>query len=145
MRQEGVKFKGNVNSRQYHLPSILDGMVIHANKGGQEKMAFSKKIEAKQVVHFPHLPHAQVVVAGGDLLGDDPVPEDALPLGHDDHVHGDVLREADGGAEVAGQGHQQVQDGHHVLGVDGLDRPVAVTCVEGWLTWPIQRFLRAHQ
>ena len=52
----------------------------------------------------PLLLEAEVVVGGRELLGDDAVLQDAVPLRHDHHVDGDVLREADGGAEVADEG-----------------------------------------
>ena len=53
-----------------------------------------------------------------ELLGDDAMCEDPLPLGHNDHVHHHVLREPDWGPEVPGQRHQQVEDADNVLGVD---------------------------
>ena len=49
-------------------------------------------------------PHTDIVVVGGELLRDDPMGKDALPLGHDDHVHNNILREADGSPEVPGEG-----------------------------------------
>ena len=77
----------------------------------------------QRVEGVPLAAHAHVVVAAGQLLGDDAVGEDALALGDDHHVHHHVLGEADGGAEVPGEGDQEVEDGHDVLGVDGLDAP----------------------
>lgn len=41
---------------------------------------------------------------------------------HHHHLDGDVLGQPDGSLEVHGQSHQQVNDGHQVLGVDGCDR-----------------------
>ena len=77
----------------------------------------------QRVEGVPLAAHAHVIVAAGQLLGDDAVGEDALALGDDHHVHHHVLGEADGGAEVPGEGDQEVEDGHDVLGVDGLDTP----------------------
>ena len=75
-------------------------------------------------------PHTHVVVEPGELLRDDPVGEDALPLGDDHHVHHHVLREPDGGPEVPGKGHQQMEDGDDVLGMNRLDTPPRLVPLE---------------
>lgn len=49
-------------------------------------------------------PHTDIVVVGGELLRDDPMGKDTLPLGHNDHVNNNILREADGSPEVPGEG-----------------------------------------
>ena len=45
----------------------------------------------QRVEGVPLAAHAHVVVAAGQLLGDDAVGEDALALGDDHHVHHHVL------------------------------------------------------
>lgn len=61
--------------------------------------------------------------AGGDVTL--PSPRRTHPLAthpDDHHLDGHVLREADGGPEVGGQGDEEVQDGHQVLPVDRCGR-----------------------
>ena len=78
----------------------------------------------------PLTSHPDIVVQPGQLLRDDSVGEDALPLGDDHHVHHHVLGQPDGRPEVPGQGHQEVEDGDDVLGVDGLDTPPGLVSLE---------------
>ena len=79
---------------------------------------------------IPLTSHPDIVVQPGQLLRDDSVGEDALPLGDDHHVHHHVLGQPDGRPEVPGQGHQEVEDGDDVLGVDGLDTPPGLVSLE---------------
>ena len=63
-------------------------------------------------------PHAHIIVAPGELLSDDPGGEDTLSLGHNDNIHLNILWHPDGGPEVSGQGHQQMEDGDNVFSMD---------------------------
>ena len=75
-------------------------------------------------------PHPHIIIVTSQLLGNDSVGEDPLSLGHDHHVHDDILRESDGGSEVPGQGDQEVEDGDNVLGVDGLHAPPGLVSLQ---------------
>ena len=75
-------------------------------------------------------PHAHVVVEGGELLGDHPVGEHALPLSHNHNIHNNILGETDGGPEVASKGDEEVEDGDDVLGVHRLDTPACLVALQ---------------
>ena len=107
-------------------PNIIYLVKMLIDEGDQRLLddhQLVRGVVEQRVECVPLAAHADVVVAAGQLLGDDAVGEDALALGDDHHVHHHVLGEADGGAEVPGEGDQEVEDGHDVLGVDGLDAP----------------------
>ena len=78
----------------------------------------------------PLASHADIIVQTGQLLRDDSVGEDPLPLGDDHHINHDVLGEPDGGPEVPGEGDQEVEDGDDVLGVDRLHTPPGLVSLQ---------------
>ena len=66
--------------------------------------------------------------------------QDPFSLGDNDDVHDHVLWQPDGRPEVPGQGHQQVEDGHNVLGVDRLHAPL-VDATSGPLHTKVGRYI----
>ena len=107
-------------------PNIIYLVKMLIDEGDQRLLddhQLVRGVVKQRVEGVPLAAHADIVVAAGQLLGDDAVGEDTLALGDDHHVHHHVLGEADGGAEVPGEGDQEVEDGDDVLGVDRLHTP----------------------
>ena len=107
-------------------PNIIYLVKMLIDEGDQRLLddhQLVRGVVEQRVECVPLAAHADIIVAAGQLLGDDSVGKDTLALGDNHHVHHHVLGEADGGAEVPGEGDQEVEDGHDVLGVDGLDAP----------------------
>ena len=57
-----------------------------------------------------------------DLLQDDAAVQFLLQLPKQDPADGDVAGQGVRAAKVPGQGHQQMQSGHHILGVDACKK-----------------------
>ena len=104
--------------------------VNECHQGLLDDHQFVRGVIEQSIEGVPLTSHTDVVVQSGQLLSDDSVGEDPLPLGDDHHIHHHVLGQPDGGPEVPGQGHQEVEDGDDVLGVDGLHAPPGLVSLE---------------
>merc|ERR1719422_2549814 len=67
--------------------------------------------------------HSNIIIASSQLLSNDAMGQDTLPLGHNNNIHHHIFRKTDGSSEVSSQSYQKMEDGHNVLSVNRLHTP----------------------
>ena len=87
-------------------------------------LQFVRRLVYERVESVPLLSQAEVIVDACEFLWHVAMVQLAVPLLHDNDFDDNILRQANGRPKVAGQGHQQVQNGHQVLAVDTLHTPL---------------------
>ncbi len=88
---------------QVDLPKVLVGK---CDERLLDHLQLVRSMVKQCVKGIPFLaPEAEVIIACCQLLGDDPVLEDAIALCHNHYIHSHILREAHRSTKVAGKGH----------------------------------------